>query len=78
VGRPRTTTQYAVVYFPSDDQTTAAVGPFFSGERAHRAAEKIRRLEPTDGSANPAPVVVPLLTIEDALDDMLFEAGEDD
>lgn len=72
MGRERKGEQYAVVYFPSDDQTTAAVGPFFSEERAHRAAARIRRLEPTDGSANPAPTVVPLITINEALEDMLW------
>lgn len=72
MGRKRRGAQFAVVYFPSDDQTTATVGPFFSEERANRAAAKIRLLEPTDGSANPAPTVVPLITLNEALEDMLW------
>lgn len=72
MGRKRKGEQYCVVYFPSDDQTTATVGPFFSEERANRAAAAIRRLEPTDGSANPAPTVHPLTTLNEALEDMLW------
>jgi len=73
MGRPRTSTQYAVVYFPGQDQhINSAVGPFYSQEKAYKAADRISALDPEDGSANATPQVVELITLDEALDEMLF------
>jgi len=62
--------QYAVVYFPSDDQhTNAAIGPFYSADKAHKAVDAINEADPEDGSANATPQVVELITLAEALED---------